>query len=340
MPASAFSLANAGLYILLDSVSSKAKIKDKVQARRIIQFRHRPVFQLKRSTMHRSSRFSYPLFLTLVLALAAPLVNGCHRKSVDDYLAAGDAALQANKPADAEKEYNDAVKAAPDDPRVHVALGNLYMFEHKPQPAQTEYMKVIDLDPRNPAAHVALGNLYLDQQALRQAEEQYRAAIALDPARGNYYLQLAEVLNREGRPADAEASIRTALGLDPKNAQAHMALSHLLSTESGRQAEADAELATARILDPKLAEGAAPSPESSPEAAATTAAGGVKVKPLNKVFLLTKNSPVYQNPDTTSAVVGEVHRKKYVHVVGIAGSYLQVKLRNGTVGFVPEAAAE
>jgi hypothetical protein len=29
-----------------------------------------------------------------------------------------------------------------------------------------------------------------------------------------------------------------------------------------------------------------------------------------------------------------------VHVVGLAGSYLQIKLRNGTVGFVPETAAE
>lgn len=280
---------------------------------------------------------------TLVGALAAlalPVIAACHHNSVDDLVAKGDAALQANKPGDAEADYTEAAKAAPNDPRVHMALANLYSFQHKLQPAQTEYMKVIDLDPRNAPAHVALGNFYLDQQQLREAEEQYRAAIALDPAHSSYYLQLADVLNREGRPADAEAEIRTAIGLSPSNAQAHLALSNLLQTQSGRQAEADAELSTARILDPKLAEAPAASNAPEPAPSQPAASGSAKVKPLNKVFLLTKNSPVYQDPDTTSNVIGQVHRKKYVHVVGLAGNYLQIKLRNGTVGFVPEAAAE
>jgi len=35
-----------------------------------------------------------------------------------------------------------------------------------------------------------------------------------------------------------------------------------------------------------------------------------------------------------------VRRKKYVHVTGITGDYLQIKLRNGAVGFIPQAAAE
>ena len=277
--------------------------------------------------------------IAALAALAFSTIAACHHNSADDLVAKGDAAMQANKPADAEADYTEAAKVAPNDPRVHMALANLYSFQHKLQPAQTEYMKVIDLDPRNAPAHVALGNFYLDQQQLREAEEQYRAAIALDPAHSSYYLQLADVLNREQRPADAEAEIRTAIGLSPSNAQAHLALSNLLQTQSGRQAEADAELSTARILDPKLAE--APAASNAPQAAPAEAASGTsKVKPLNKVFLLTKNSPVYESPDTTSSVIGQVHRKKYVHVVGLSGSYLQIKLRNGTVGFVPEAAAE
>ena len=288
-------------------------------------------------------RISSLLVPVVALACAASFLSGCHRESVDDYLAAGDSAMQANKLADAEHQYSEAMKAAPNDPRVHVALGNLYTFEHKPQPAQVEYMKVIDLDPRNPAAHVALGNLYLDQEQTRQAEEQYRAAIALDPSHANYYLQLGDVLSREGRSADAEAQYRTAIGLDPKNAQAHLALANFLNSQPGRQAEGDAELSTARILDPKLAASTAPAGAGSTEETApggAAASGAAKIKPLNKVFLLTKNSPVYESPDSSSNVVGQVHKKKYVHVVGLAGEYLQIKLRNGTVGFVPETAAE
>lgn len=287
--------------------------------------------------MPTTGQISALLVPAVALVFATTLVTGCHRESVDDYLASGDSAMQANKLADAEHAYSEAAKAAPNDARVHVALGNLYTFEHKPQPAQVEYMKVIDLDPRNPAAHVALGNLYLDQQQLREAEEQYRAAIALDPSRANYYLQLGDVLSREGRSADAEAEFRTAIGLNPKNAQAHLALANLLGSQPGRQAEGDVELSTARILDPKLAASEAPANSGATEAAAS---GSAKVKPLNKVFLLTKNSPVYESPDQSSNVVGQVHKKKYVHVVGLAGNYLQIKLRNGTVGFVPETAAE
>jgi len=284
-------------------------------------------------------RISSLLVPAVALAFATFSVSGCHRETVDEYLAAGDSAMQANKLPDAEHQYSEAAKTAPNDPRVHVALGNLYTFEHKPQPAQVEYMKVIDLDPRNPAAHIALGNLYLDQQETRQAEEQYRAAIALDPSHSAYYLLLGDVLSREGRSADAEAQFRTAIGLNPKSAQAHLALGNFLNSQPGRQAEGDAELSAARILDPKLAASAVGSTEETAPGGAA-ASGAAKVKPLNKVFLLTKNSPVYESPDSSSNVVGQVHKKKYVHVVGLAGDYLQIKLRNGTIGFVPETAAE
>jgi tetratricopeptide (TPR) repeat protein len=287
--------------------------------------------------MHRRTRLTMAGTAACALAAAAAMfAAGCQHKSVDDYLDEGNAAMQATKLADAEKDYNEAVKLAPDDARVHIALGNLYVFEHKPGPAQIEYMKVIEIDPKNPAAHVALGNLYLDQEQYRLAEEQYRAAIVLDPSRGNYYLQLADVLRREGRAGDAENAIRTALGLDPQSAQAHLALANLLKTVPGRETEGEAELAAARALDPKLV-AALPAPAPSPAAAATPAA---RIKPLNKLFLLTKNSSVYQSPDNSSAVVAHVKRKKYVHVIGITGNYLQIKLRNGTVGFIPVTAAE
>ncbi len=278
--------------------------------------------------------------------LAIVLAAGCSHKGVDDYLQAGDTAMQSNKISDAEKDYADAEKLAPNDPRVHVAMGNLYVFEHKPGPAQVEFMKVIELDPKNPAAHVALGNLYLDQEQDHLAEGQYRAAIVLDPSRGNYYLQLANTLRKEGRPVDAESAIRTALGLDPRDAQAHLALANLLESEPGRQSEGEAEMAAARAIDPKVVAASSgvavsadePTAAAQPSPAASTAAP--VIKPLNKLFLLTKNSAVYQNPDETSAVIAQVKRRKYVHVVGITGNFLQIRLRNKSVGFIPVNVAE
>ena len=190
------------------------------------------------------------------------IVTGCHHKSVDDFLAEGDADMQATKLSDAEIAYQEAAKLAPNDPRVHIALGNLYVFEHKPGDAQIEFMKVLEIDPKNAATHVALGNLYSDQSQRGLAENQYRAAVALEPDRDNYHLDLGEVLRQENKTAEAEDQIRTAIGLNPKDAKAHLALANLLAVEPGRATEANAEFDEVRALDAKL----------MPAPAATTAA--------------------------------------------------------------------
>jgi tetratricopeptide (TPR) repeat protein len=282
------------------------------------------------------------------------MAAGCHHKTAEDYLAEGDTDMQQTQLPQAEVAYLNAAKIAPNDPRVHIALGNLYVFEHKAGDAQIEFMKVLEIDPKNAATHVALGNLYNDQNQHGLAENQYRAAVALEPERDNYHLDLGGVLKQEGKMAAAEDQIRTAIGLSPKNAKAHLALADLLAIEPGRQTEANAEFDEVRALDPKLmpapasaatTAAVAPPPEA-PEGAPTTTtasapgAASPQIKPLNKLFLLTKNSPVYQNPDAASSTIGEVRRKKYVHVTGITGDYLQIRLKNGTIGFIPIAAAE
>jgi tetratricopeptide (TPR) repeat protein len=281
---------------------------------------------------------------TIVAAVMIVVAAGCHRKTAEDFLAEGDSDMQTTKLADAEQAYQAAVKLEPNDPRTHISLGNLYRFEHKQGDAQVEFMKVLEIDPKNAATHAALGNLYSDQNQRGLAENQYRAAVALEPDRANYYLDLGEVLRKEDKTAEAEDQIRTAVGLSPKDAKAHLALANLLATEPARATEANAEFDEVRALDAKLLPAAAATPAvdaASAAATAATASGGApKIKPLNKLFLLTKNSPVYQNPDQTSSTIGHVRRQKYVHVTGITGEYLQIKLRNGTLGFIPTEAAQ
>src|SRR6516165_9330224 len=96
--------------------------------------------------------WGWPLYPLLVV-LFAVLTVGCSRKGVSDYLAAGDEALQNTRLADAETDYQQAAKLAPNDPRPHLALANLYIFERKPPQAQAELMKALELEPRNPKTH-------------------------------------------------------------------------------------------------------------------------------------------------------------------------------------------
>jgi tetratricopeptide (TPR) repeat protein len=282
---------------------------------------------------------------------------GCQHKSVDDELVAGDLAMQNTKLADAEGDYQQAASKAPDDPRPHTALGNLYVFEQKPSQAETEYQKVLELEPHNVAAHTALGNLFASQSQPGLAEEQYRAAVAIDSVNPANRINLATLLQKQGKLGEAEAHLRTAIGLDGKNARAHLALAKVLSAEPDRSADAEAEFARVRMLAPSLLPGAAPAPaigapspaappetaSAPPETAAPPPAPAgppPKLHELDRTFLLTHDSPVYETPQETANVVAQVHRGKHVKVTGIAGKWLRVKLKAGTVGFVPVTAAE
>lgn len=294
------------------------------------------------------------LALSVAAALGIGLIAGCHGESASDYLSAGDAAMQKGQLPQAEQNYQAAAKAAPNDPRVHVALGNLYLFEQKPTLAQSEFMKVLELEPANAVAHSALGEIYESQSQMGAAEEQYRAAVALKPADPAYRLQLGSLLAKVNKPIWAESEIRTAIGLQPKNARAHLALANVLSAIPSAKTEADAEYAEARALDPHLMAPTPPvagtpapaAPAANPAEAAAVPApaapGGkrAKLKPLNRKFKLTKDSAVYQQPDGSTTAVGQVHRGHFVHVTGIQGNWLQVTLHNGTVGFIPVSAAE
>jgi uncharacterized protein YgiM (DUF1202 family) len=76
---------------------------------------------------------------------------------------------------------------------------------------------------------------------------------------------------------------------------------------------------------------------ATPAAAQTTAA---ELKPVNKRFLLSHSSSVYEQPDKTSAVIAHVRRRTHVSVTGVTGDWLQIRLSSGKVGFIPSSAAE
>jgi hypothetical protein len=64
------------------------------------------------------------------------------------------------------------------------------------------------------------------------------------------------------------------------------------------------------------------------------------VKPIEKQFILTANSPVYSEPNRWAKHVAQVHKGHNVHVVGITPNYIKVKMKRGLEGFVPIAAVE
>jgi hypothetical protein len=64
------------------------------------------------------------------------------------------------------------------------------------------------------------------------------------------------------------------------------------------------------------------------------------VKPTDKIFVLTHDTPVRVAPNRWAASFAEVHQGHQAHVVGIALNYLKIRMRNGREGYVTETAFE
>lgn len=69
-------------------------------------------------------------------------------------------------------------------------------------------------------------------------------------------------------------------------------------------------------------------------------AASASVKPVKRRFLLSKPTAIYSEPNSSSAVVEHVRGGIYVHVTGITGDWLQLKLHKGRTGYIPAEAAE
>jgi tetratricopeptide (TPR) repeat protein len=293
--------------------------------------------------IQRASCDHLPPFLPWLLLMFL-LYAGCGHKSVEDYLRAGDQAMQSDRLSEAESDYQQAAQIAPNDARPHLVLADLYILELKAPQAEAEATKALQLDPKGPRTHATLATAYRAQSKFGPAEAQGRAAVALAPADAEYRLNLGATLQSEQKLGDAEAEYLTAEGLEPRNAHTHLALATLFTSEPNRQSDAQAEFAQVKALDPSLMPAnvqsvAAPSAVGTP-AATNTKPKAPTIEETDQLFLLTHDSPVYDSTSDNARVIAQVHRRRNVHVTGISASWLRIQLSNGTVGYIPVTAAE
>jgi len=64
------------------------------------------------------------------------------------------------------------------------------------------------------------------------------------------------------------------------------------------------------------------------------------VAPTDKVFVLTQDSPVLDQPNRFGKKLAEVHKTHNVHVVGLALNYMKIRMKNGLQGYIPITALE
>jgi Tfp pilus assembly protein PilF len=120
----------------------------------------------------------------LLVALAPIALNfAAHRiAGVDSPVVAAAIASDADSyEPDALRRLQDLLAVVPDDPTLHVLIGNLQAFEGMDDQANVHYRRAIQLRPTYAGAHVNLGNLMYLNNEFQAAMTEYEKAEAADP---------------------------------------------------------------------------------------------------------------------------------------------------------------
>jgi len=122
--------------------------------------------------------------------------------------------LEASQPEEALAAYRRAAGLQPKDPEPHLAAGQLLEQANKFADAEQEYKEALALDPASDAL-TALANLYLQGRHFPEAEEYLRKLVAAHPEQTAAHVQLGRVLAAEGKNDDGIAELQAGTKLAP-----------------------------------------------------------------------------------------------------------------------------
>jgi tetratricopeptide (TPR) repeat protein len=174
---------------------------------------------------------------TLSLALVAPDSARMHQ------LMAHELARQAKDEA-AIANYREALKINPKLPDVHYELAEMLYTQSAPDSqaaAEKEYQLALAANPNDPKSESRLGDIAVKRSDLKSAQTHYLRALQLQPNDPDANLGLGKVLMSLHRPQEALEPLRQAAQLEPFNAATHYRLG-VLYRELGRVDDSKREL--------------------------------------------------------------------------------------------------
>jgi len=103
----------------------------------------------------------------------------------------------------------------PDSPWLHMLYGDAYMSKNDNSNAETEYEQVVKLAPNLPIVHYRLGYIDFEGARYAAAEGHFRKEIATNPTFAPAYLYLGTTLRRLARITEALPFLEQAVIRDP-----------------------------------------------------------------------------------------------------------------------------
>ena len=148
--------------------------------------------------------------------------------------------------------YERTLKYAPDSPRVHFNLGNLYRDIGKKDEAIALYKQAIKLNPNYADAYTNFGKLCGDIGRHQEEISAYKKAIEINPYHPTAYNNLGAAYYDMGKFEEAIAAYKKAIELNPNYAEMHYNLG-IAYADMGKYEEAIAVYKKALGLNPDYA---------------------------------------------------------------------------------------
>ncbi|MCC2671547.1 MAG: Tetratricopeptide 2 repeat protein [Armatimonadetes bacterium] len=161
--------------------------------------------------------------------------------------------MALGRPGRAAAKYEQALKLAPDEPRLWLELARAYLMLRDFPQALHAAEAAEKLAPANPQVHRAKALVYADVMAREQSRQSAQRACELQPDDPENWATLASLELRNNGFDAAETALKRALALDPAHTSANLLYAQVLT--NGRKTpaaerEAFAILARLRVLEP------------------------------------------------------------------------------------------
>ena len=176
------------------------------------------------------------------IALKTPAKAG-----IELYVAVAHLYVESGKFAEAEEQYRQALKKAPNDLRVLLGYAMLKDQINQSQEALKFYQQAAQKHPKQPSVYNNLAIHYARRGMVREAIEAAQRAVDLCPREPRYRNNLAALLVEAGKPQEAFKQLREVYD-EPVS---HYDLGFLLN-KRGMQAAALQEFTIALSLSPRM----------------------------------------------------------------------------------------
>ena len=129
-------------------------------------------------SMNRLNIIIHAVLMACALAIMACGTSPWNQEQADAHVNVGAAYLGSGRSTDALKEFLEAEKLSPRDPKVHYYMGISYLEKGLKDNAIDEFKKALSLQPDYSEAHNFLGVIYRDKGQWDMAIDEFKNALA------------------------------------------------------------------------------------------------------------------------------------------------------------------